>query len=144
MATICGHDRATGQGAETGVEAMNNIVVNDQQTPVGTTNVEDLSSNMPSMASEGSVSKRKRRRVNDTLADAVKQMAETLAKACAEDSHHESAEKIYAELSQIPDLERSELLQAYTVLTSDARKFESFMALPPDIRKDWILMEIKK
>ena len=144
MATICGHDRATCQGVETGVEAVNNIAANDQQTPVGSTNVDDLSSNMPSMASEGLVSKRKRRRANDTLADAVKEMAETLAKACAEDSHQESAAKIYAELSQIPDLERSELLQAYTLLISYARKFESFMALPSDIRKEWILMEIKK
>ncbi|KAJ7973791.1 hypothetical protein O6P43_003969 [Quillaja saponaria] len=55
-----------------------------------------------------------------------------------------SAEKIFAELSKISDLKESELILAYDVLTSDERKFESFMALPHHLRKPYVTMQIKK
>uniref|UniRef100_A0A0E0LLY7 Myb/SANT-like domain-containing protein n=1 Tax=Oryza punctata TaxID=4537 RepID=A0A0E0LLY7_ORYPU len=53
-------------------------------------------------------------------------------------------EKIFAALQEIPNLGRDDLLRAYCILTDSDRKFESLMALPMDMRKDWLWMEIGK
>jgi hypothetical protein len=50
--------------------------------------------------------------------------------------------EIFAALQAIPNLARDDLLRAYCILTSSDRKFECLMALPMDMRKDWLLMEI--
>ena len=86
---------------------------------------------------------RKRNHSSDTLANAVSHMANTIGKAYLSDPIKVSAEEIFAEISNIQGLEESELLQAYDVLTSDAKKYESFKALCVPLRKSWILMQIK-
>lgn len=53
-----------------------------------------------------------------------------------------SPEEIYEALKEIPDLPRADLLRAYSKLIHDARQFRCLMALPNDMRKDWLLMEI--
>ena len=55
-----------------------------------------------------------------------------------------SPKEIFAELQEIPNLVRGDLLRAYCILTSNDRKFESLVALPMDMRKDWLMMEIGK
>lgn len=52
--------------------------------------------------------------------------------------------EIFAVLQSIPNLARDDLLRAYCILTSSDRKFECLLALPMDMRKDWLLMEIGK
>lgn len=44
--------------------------------------------------------------------------------------------------SEKPNLERAGLLRAYSSLNRDDRLFRCLMALPEDMRKDWLLMEI--
>ncbi|CAM0944046.1 unnamed protein product [Alopecurus aequalis] len=53
-----------------------------------------------------------------------------------------SSELIFKALKEIPDLARADILRAYSMLIRDDRQFESLMALPMDMRKDWLLMEI--
>jgi hypothetical protein len=55
-----------------------------------------------------------------------------------------SPKEIFATLQEIPNLERGDLLRAYCILTSNDRKFECLVALPMDMRKDWLMMEIGK
>lgn len=55
-----------------------------------------------------------------------------------------SPKEIFAALQEIPNLGRGDLLRAYCILTSNDRKFESLVALPMDMRKDWLMMEIGK
>uniref|UniRef100_A0ACD5UMX5 Uncharacterized protein n=2 Tax=Avena sativa TaxID=4498 RepID=A0ACD5UMX5_AVESA len=55
-----------------------------------------------------------------------------------------SPKEIFAALQEIPNLGRADLLRAYCILTSNDRKFESLVALPMDMRKDWLMMEIGK
>ncbi|RLM98985.1 DNA helicase INO80 complex-1-like protein [Panicum miliaceum] len=51
--------------------------------------------------------------------------------------------EIYNALKAIrPRLARADLLRAYSALVRDDRKFRSLMALPEDMRKDWLLMEV--
>ncbi|CAM0944048.1 unnamed protein product [Alopecurus aequalis] len=53
-----------------------------------------------------------------------------------------SSELIFKALKEIPDLARADILRAYSSLIRDDRQFESLMALPMDMRKDWLLMDI--
>ncbi|PNT68132.1 hypothetical protein BRADI_3g36465v3 [Brachypodium distachyon] len=53
-----------------------------------------------------------------------------------------SSELIFKSLKEIPELARSDILRYYSALVRDDRQFESLMALPMDMRKDWLLMEI--
>ncbi|KAL6656717.1 hypothetical protein ACP70R_004497 [Stipagrostis hirtigluma subsp. patula] len=61
-----------------------------------------------------------------------------------EESKSSSPKEIFAVLQEIPNLARDDLLRAYCILTSNDRKFEALVALPLDMRKDWLLMEIGK
>ncbi|KAM3196701.1 hypothetical protein ACQJBY_072414 [Aegilops geniculata] len=53
-----------------------------------------------------------------------------------------SSESIFKALEEIPDLARTDVLRAYSTFIRDDRQFESLMALPMNMRKDWLLMEI--
>jgi hypothetical protein len=53
-----------------------------------------------------------------------------------------SPEDIFEALKGIPRLARSDQLRAYSMLTQDDRRFRSLMALPKNMRKEWLLMEI--
>ncbi|KAG2630630.1 hypothetical protein PVAP13_3KG538520 [Panicum virgatum] len=53
-----------------------------------------------------------------------------------------SPEEIFEALRGIPRLARADLLQAYSVLIRDDRQFRSLMALPKNMLKEWVLMEI--
>ncbi|KAL6622597.1 hypothetical protein ACP70R_032476 [Stipagrostis hirtigluma subsp. patula] len=53
-----------------------------------------------------------------------------------------SPEEILEALEAIPGLARADLLRAYSVLTRDERRFRSLVALPEEMRKDWLLMEM--
>ncbi|XP_054793107.1 disease resistance protein RUN1-like [Prosopis cineraria] len=68
----------------------------------------------------------------------------TISEAYSIESEKTNPEKILEELFQVPDLEDTELLQTYDMLTSDGRKYELFKSLPMRLRKPWILMQIKK
>ncbi|XP_048537822.1 uncharacterized protein LOC125516399 [Triticum urartu] len=53
-----------------------------------------------------------------------------------------SPELIFKALRGIPGLARTDILRSYSALIRDDRRFECLMALPMDMRKDWLLMEI--
>lgn len=103
----------------------------------------DTRESTPRVAKQSNLSK-KRNRSGDALLSVVTHMADTISKAYPSDTTKASAEEIFTELSKVTDLEESELLQAYDILTGDSRKYESFKALPSALRKAWVLMQIKK
>ncbi|CAL4995035.1 unnamed protein product [Urochloa decumbens] len=41
------------------------------------------------------------------------------------------------------DLDQDDISKAYTILSHDGRRLKSFLGLPNNLRKDWILVEIK-
>ncbi|WVZ91187.1 hypothetical protein U9M48_037391 [Paspalum notatum var. saurae] len=53
-------------------------------------------------------------------------------------------EEIFEALRTIPSLARADLLRAYSMLIDDDRRFRSLMALPKDMRKDWLLMDLDR
>ncbi|CAL4995195.1 unnamed protein product [Urochloa decumbens] len=52
---------------------------------------------------------------------------------------------ILAALEEIPDLDRDDMLKAYRILSYDdsGQRFRSLMGLPMNLRKDFVLLEIK-
>lgn len=81
----------------------------------------------------------KRQRTNDVL---IPPLEESNPAARVQVPKTTSSELIFKALNEIPDLARSDVLRAYSTLIRDDRQFESLMALPMDMRKDWLLMEI--
>lgn len=51
--------------------------------------------------------------------------------------------EIFEALRAIPSMARTDLLRAYSMLIHDDRRFRSLVALPMEMRKDWLLMELE-
>jgi hypothetical protein len=83
----------------------------------------------------------KRQRTNDALITPLGE-SNSAVHAYVQVTKSTSSELIFKALQDIPDLARADILGAYSTLTRDDRQFESLMALPMDMRKDWLLMEI--
>lgn len=81
----------------------------------------------------------KRRRTNDALITPLEEINPAVRVQVPTST---SSEFIFKALKEIPDLARADILRAYSTLIRDDRQFESLMALPMDMRKDWLLMEI--
>ena len=50
--------------------------------------------------------------------------------------------EIFEVLKEIPGLARADLLRAYSRLIRCDRLFKAFMALPMDMRMEWLLIEV--
>ncbi|XP_047082550.1 ATP-dependent DNA helicase DDM1-like [Lolium rigidum] len=81
----------------------------------------------------------KRQRTNDAL---IGPLDESNPAVHVQVRKSTSSELIFKTLKEIPGLARADILRAYSTLIRDDRLFESLIALPMDMRKDWLLMEI--
>ena len=50
--------------------------------------------------------------------------------------------EIFEALKEIPGLARADLLRAYSLLIRSDRLFRALMALPMDMRMEWLLIEV--
>jgi hypothetical protein len=55
-----------------------------------------------------------------------------------------SSVKVFAALQEVEGLDEDTEPEFYDILTSNARKFESMMALPMERRKRWLMMQLWK
>jgi hypothetical protein len=55
-----------------------------------------------------------------------------------------SSAEVLDALENVEGLDEDTQLDLYDILTADSRKFESMMALPPEMRKKWLLKQLKK
>ncbi|KAK7290248.1 hypothetical protein RIF29_04525 [Crotalaria pallida] len=148
LATICGHDHATGEGVETSVEGMKNIEQEENTNDINENIFEETIFETPKLArlDKQSNMSRKRRRSSDPLLTIASDIAGTLKMAYNAEttSTKASVEEIFIELSKVSDLEEMELLQSLDILSGDSRKYETFKILPAALKKSWILLQIKK
>ncbi|CAD6217745.1 unnamed protein product [Miscanthus lutarioriparius] len=103
----------------------------------------------PLMTQSNKQGRRKRLRTNDAffyMSGDIKNSFQISMKSneTLDEPNSASPKEISATLQAIPSLARDDLLRAYRILTSSDRKFECLTALPMDMRKDWLLMEIGK
>ena len=55
-----------------------------------------------------------------------------------------TSKEIFSTLEEIDGLDEDTFLDLFDILTGDARKYESLLALPVTIRKRWLLKQLKK
>ncbi|XP_037427707.1 ATP-dependent DNA helicase DDM1-like [Triticum dicoccoides] len=103
--------------------------------------------NMPStrLGLEGKTAKRPR--TDDAVLSLLGEINGTVQASLRPAEHVQvpkapSPAEILEALREIPDLARADLLRAYSSLIRDDRQFRSLVALPIDMRKDWLLMEV--
>ncbi|XP_062217184.1 uncharacterized protein LOC133917289 [Phragmites australis] len=143
ISLIYSKDHATGEGARTAVESSHELAAE-----LGGDNGHEGSPTISSSHWGHESSKAKRHRTHDALCNFLREIttsfqASTKAvEPVVTQPTITSPEEIFEALQEIPDLAHEDILKAYPVLTSDERKFKSLMALPMDMRKDWLLMQI--
>lgn len=157
ISLIFSKDYATSEDDSTGAENA------QEMTLKGSEDIRELTQNSPSTSEPSSQDharppastqpnqkgRRKRFRTNDALFCMSGEIDNSFqisikSNEPLEEPKNASPKEIFAALKEIPNLGREDLLRAYCILTSNDRKFESLMALPMDMRKDWLLMEIGK
>lgn len=114
----------------------------------GSGNGGEGSPNLPSAHFGQEGHKTKRQRTDDALLCLLGEISSSFQASLksaetVQDPKATSPEEILETLKDIPDLARADLLRAYSILTRDDRRFKSLIALPVDMRKDWLLMEIE-
>lgn len=157
ISLIFSKDYATSEDDSTGAENAQEMALK------GSEDIRGLTQNSPSTSEPSSQDRagppastqpnkkgrRKRFRTNDALFCMSGEIDNSFqisikSNEPLEEPKNASPKEIFAALKEIPNLGREDLLRAYCILTSNDRKFESLMALPTDMRKDWLLMEIGK
>nr|CAB3491122.1 unnamed protein product [Digitaria exilis] len=90
-------------------------------------------------------SKKIKLEINNTLEPVVRPACESSSELMETTRADSREAKILAALQEIPGLDRDDMLKAYRILTHDdsGRRFRSLMGLPMNLRKDYMLMDIK-
>ncbi|KAK1619993.1 hypothetical protein QYE76_025510 [Lolium multiflorum] len=130
-------DHAVMEGARTGAESSQEVAAEFVSETNGKGSADMRSSQFCLPGNEVV----KRRRTNDAPITLLGE-SNPAVHAHVQVTKSTSSELIFKALQEIPDLARADILRAYSTLTRDDRQFESLMALPMDMRKDWLLMEI--
>jgi len=138
ISTIYSKDHATGQAARTGVESAQEMANGTDQ------NSNEGSPESPTVPSQ----LRKRPRTGETLVSLLGDIKASFDSAMKSTEPVElpkatSPREILEALDKIPDLGRDDYLRAYGMMNCDDRIFKALLELPMDMRKDWLLMEIK-
>jgi hypothetical protein len=159
---LCGKDRATGEGAETGEEAY------EIMTPIEGFNVIDLDSEtqgqeelnideddlLPNTTNrqrkrvQASISSlvahaKKRMMSKDVLADSVAKMALSFQEFIRISTQKLDAREVYDEITVIPDLSEDEELKAYAWFIEN-EQFQMLKKVPATRKKSMVLMFISQ
>ena len=95
--------------------------------------------------SKSSSSSLKRQRSEDSFNSMWGEKFDMLAAALKDDGPKlPPPAEVLAALKEIEGLDEDTELDLYDILTSNARKFESMMALPLEKRKRWLMKQLNK
>ncbi|KAL6646897.1 hypothetical protein ACP70R_015591 [Stipagrostis hirtigluma subsp. patula] len=123
-------DHATGEASRTASECSKEMTKEDSTTK------EDGSTSSASL---------KRQRSDDSFTSMISKKMDVVVEALKDDGPKgPTADEIRVALDDIPELDEDTYLDLYDILTSNARKFESMMALPMERRRRWLLKQLKK
>uniref|UniRef100_A0A2N9EQR9 Myb/SANT-like domain-containing protein n=1 Tax=Fagus sylvatica TaxID=28930 RepID=A0A2N9EQR9_FAGSY len=133
---LCGKDRATGEGAETGEEA------DEIMTPIEESNVIDLDSETQASTSSLVAHAKKRMVSKDVLADSVAKMASSFQEFIRTSTQKLDAGEVYDEITAIPDLSEDEELKACAWFIENEKQFQMLKKVPATRKKSMVLMFI--
>ncbi|KAK3161146.1 hypothetical protein QOZ80_1BG0072730 [Eleusine coracana subsp. coracana] len=126
-------DQATGEGARTASESSKEMANEDG-------NKKDQAGSTTTSSSSW-----KRQRSDDSFTSAWLERIDGLTAILKDDTPKlPSSAEVLAALREVDELDKDTVLDLYDILTADARKFESMMALPVEMRKRWLLKQLKK
>lgn len=131
ISLVFGKDHATGEAARTAAESSKDM------------SKEDLSNKEPtSSATSGSL---KRQRSGDSFTSMMAEKLDKFAEALKEEAPKgPTSKEILDTLNEVQGLDEDTLLDLFDILTGDARKYESLLALPERMRKRWLLKQLNK
>ncbi|CAN6721257.1 unnamed protein product [Malus baccata var. baccata] len=158
---LCGKDRATGEGAETGVEAVEIMtpphnepdhvdLVGDAQ---GLEDIEIINEISPSSANGQKTqskrkaasfvdmphTKRKSTTPKDVIADSLAKMASSFQDYISADTKKLDPTEVYDEVNAIPDLSEEEQIKACAWLIENDKQFLMLKTLPIEKKKNMVL-----
>jgi hypothetical protein len=125
-------DHANGEAARTAAKSSNEMSkeVDNNKEPVG------------SGTNSGS---HKRQRSSESFNSMLVEKLDMFAAALKDDGPKlPSSAEVLDALEDVEGLDEDTQLDLYDILTANARKFESMMALPPKRRRRWLLKQLKK
>ncbi|XP_010269932.1 PREDICTED: uncharacterized protein LOC104606435 [Nelumbo nucifera] len=158
IVTICGSEKANGEGAETAADAeeangddagdTNSVslegtrVVDALNSPNGV-GIRQAKVRLSSTLVNPLPSKKSK--TKDTLASAIAKMAASLEKYMLASSKKESdPREVYEEVCKVPELEEMECLKACQCFMDDVKAFSMLKSLPIERRKGWVLLTISR
>ena len=127
-----GKDHATGEAAKTPADDAREM-----------SREEGASKEATSSATSASL---KRQRSGDSFTSMLAEKLDKFAEAIKEEpaKKQPTSKEIYDILKEINGLDEDTFLDLYDILTGDVQKYESLLALPVNLRKRWLLKQLKK
>jgi hypothetical protein len=105
----------------------------------------ELDNNKEPAGSSTNSGSHKRQRSSESFNSMLAKKLDMFAAALKDDGPKlPSSAEVLDALEDIEGLDEDIQLDLYDILTADARKFESMMALPPERRRRWLLKQLKK
>jgi hypothetical protein len=125
-------DHANGEAARTAAKSSKEMA-------------KELDSNKDPASSSMNSGSHKRQRSGDSFNSMLTEKLDMFAAALKDDAPKlPSSAEVLDALENVEGLDEDTQLDLYDILTADSRKFESMMALPPEMRKKWLLKQLKK
>ncbi|XP_070679150.1 uncharacterized protein [Malus domestica] len=159
---LCGKDRATGEGAETGVEAFEimtppHIETNHIDLDGDTQGLEDIEiiNDISPTSANGQKTQSKRKPTNfvdvphtkkklttpkDMIADSLAKMASSFQDYICADTKKLDPTEVYDEVNAIPDLSEEEQIKACAWLIENDKQFLMLKTLPVEKKKNMVLL----
>ena len=159
---LCGKDRATGEGAETGVEAVEIMTPPHNETnhidldgdTQGLEDIEIINDISPTSANvQKTQSKRKPTNFvdvphtkkkpttpKDMIADSLAKMASSFQEYICADTKKLDPTEVYDEVNAIPDLSEEEQIKACAWLIENDKQFLMLKTLPVEKKKNMVLL----
>jgi hypothetical protein len=104
----------------------------------------ELDNNKEPAGSSSNSSSHKRQRSSDSFNSMLAEKLDMFVVALKDDGPKlPSSAEVLDALEGIEGLDEDTQLDLYDILTADACKFESMMALPPERRRRWLLKQLK-
>ncbi|CAL8162663.1 unnamed protein product [Prunus armeniaca] len=159
---LCGKDRATREGAETGADATEVVTATNEVDHVDldgdTQDLEDIhvidyisptSTNVQKRRNRASNSSdilptKKRGVVKDVIADSIARMALSFEEFIRADTKNLDPTEVYAEVQAVPGLSENEQLKACAWLIENDKQFQILKALPIEKKRSMLLMFIAR
>ncbi|TQD89043.1 hypothetical protein C1H46_025434 [Malus baccata] len=155
---LCGKDRATGEGAETGVEAfeimtpphietnhidldgdtqgLDDIEIINDISPTSANGQKTQSKRMPTNFVDVPHTKKKLTTLKDMIADSLAKMASSFQDYICADTKKLDPTEVYDEVNAIPDLNEEEQIKACAWLIENDKQFLMLKTLPVEKKKN--------